>query len=174
MNGLRRGGVRLLKPGEIALAKTLYQSSIIYHKVWIHRDSYLPFNTQDNMTAMTPNGEMWFQDGVYQDDFSMSTISFQHLFLHEIMHVLQYQRGMWVRLRGSMSWAVDYSYSLDKGKLSDYSMEQQACIVSDYWVLTNYGFFGTEANIKCRDYSEGVPESILFAKYKKILKGFPS
>lgn len=38
------GGLRRLRLGEINLASTLYGYSIYYHKVWVHRDSYLPFN----------------------------------------------------------------------------------------------------------------------------------
>lgn len=67
----KKGGLRRLRPGEINLASSLYGFSIHYNQVWIHRGSYLPFNLQNNNTAMTPNGEMWFQEGVYQHDFSI-------------------------------------------------------------------------------------------------------
>src|SRR5471030_1186528 len=128
---LKRDGLRMLTPVEIALAQQLYFTSIAYNQVWIHHGSYLPFGMQDDYTAMTPNGEMWFETYVYRDDFFMSQIGDQHLFLHEMMHVLQYQRGMRVMARGVFSWAVDYSYDLKRNKLSDYPMEQQASIVSD-------------------------------------------
>lgn len=167
------GGLRILRTGEIILATTLYGNSIHYNKVWVHRESYLPFNLQYNLTAMTPNGEMWFQEGVYENDFSMASLSRQHMFLHEMMHVWQHQRGMWVRTRGAFSWAADYSYSLDKESLLDYSLEQQATIVSDYWVLIYRGFFHTTTDIKYRDYDPYEPISALIAKYKKILRGFP-
>jgi len=65
------GGLRRLRLGEINLASTLYGYSIYYHKVWVHRDSYLPFNLQNPGQAMAPNGEMWFRAGTYEDDFSM-------------------------------------------------------------------------------------------------------
>jgi hypothetical protein len=172
--GIKKGGLRLLTLGEINLASSLYGFSIHYNKIWIHRGSYLPFDLQDNLTAMTPNGEMWFQEGVYRDDYSASTIGMQHMFLHEMMHVWQQQRGMWIRTRGSLSWAVDYSYSLDKTNLSEYSMEQQACIVSDYWLLTHYGFYNTQANLKYRDYVPFLPDKELIPIYKNILGSFPS
>ncbi len=171
--GIDRGGMRLLKLGEINLASSLYGFSIHYNQVWIHRGSYLPFNLQDNLTAMTPNGEMYFQEGVYERDFSMASIDMQHMFLHEMMHVWQKQRGMWVKTRGAFPWAADYTYSLDKATLSDYSMEQQACIVSDYWLLKHYGFFNTKANLKYRDYNPSIPESDLVPLYQKILGSFP-
>ena len=94
-NGINVGGQRLLTLGEINLAKTLYGVSIRYNEVWIHRGSYLPFNMQNFRTAMTPNGELYFMEGTYENDFSMShqrmpRIVGAHLFLHEMMHVWQH------------------------------------------------------------------------------------
>ncbi|AOL14017.1 MULTISPECIES: hypothetical protein [Enterobacter] len=91
-DGIKIGGVRLLTLGEINLAKTLYGLSIRYNEVWIHRGSYLPFNMQNFRTAMTPNGEIYFMEGTYENDFSMShqrmsRIVGAHLFLHDMMHV---------------------------------------------------------------------------------------
>ena len=80
---IKEGGIRLLTLGEIKLAQSVFLSTIDYSKVWIHRESYLPFNLQDKNTAMTPNGEIYFRD-LYFDDFSQTTDSFQHLFIHFI------------------------------------------------------------------------------------------
>lgn len=44
-----------------------------------------------------------------------------------------------VRMRGLFSWAADYYYKLDKAKLTDYSLEQQASIIADYWLILIYG-----------------------------------
>ncbi|MFX0567598.1 hypothetical protein ACNF5A_000273 [Kosakonia cowanii] len=63
------GSLRLLTLGEIALARTVYGSSITYPRVWIHHDSYFPFKLQGKTTAMSPNGELYFRDW-YCDDFS--------------------------------------------------------------------------------------------------------
>lgn len=171
---LARGGIRLLTQGEISLANELFLYSVRYHEVWIHHGSYLPFDLQNNNTAMTPNGEIWFETNVYRDDFSVSTADFQHLFLHEMMHVWQHQRGMMVRMRGAFSWAADYSYDLTKNKLSDYSMEQQACIVSDYWLLVKHGFYNYSSRIKYREYHAHENTRNLILKYQKVLRGFPS
>lgn len=43
---IKEGGVRLLTAGEIQLAQSVFLSTIDYSKVWIHRESYLPFNLQ--------------------------------------------------------------------------------------------------------------------------------
>jgi hypothetical protein len=80
---------------------------------------------------------------------------------------------MWVRTRGAFSWAVDYHYSLDKDRLSDYGLEQQASIVSDYWLLIHYGFWGHMANVHYRDYDPTTPEKELIIKYKNVLRDFP-
>ncbi|MFB0713996.1 type IV secretion protein Rhs, partial [Buttiauxella noackiae] len=44
---LKEEGARLLTPGEIELAKSVFKSTIEYNTVWIHKESYLPFNLQD-------------------------------------------------------------------------------------------------------------------------------
>ncbi|MGU3525144.1 type IV secretion protein Rhs [Enterobacteriaceae bacterium C23F] len=174
-NDIERGGLRRLTLGEINLARTLYAFSIRYNEVWIHRGSYLPFNMQANDYAMTPNGEMYFQEGVYVKDFAMPKNSpgSQHLFLHEMMHVWQHQHGVWVRTRGLVSWAADYHYELDKSDLFDYSMEQQACIVSDYWLLKNYGFVGNSTLFKLKNFNPNEPTLSLLNRYKNILGSFP-
>lgn len=103
----------------------------------------------------------------------MSPVDFKHLFMHEMMHVWQYQRGMNIRTRGLVSWAADYSYDLTKNNLSQYSMEQQASIVSDFWLLIKYGFSHYKGIIKYKDYDSSEPVHDLIAKYKKVLRTFP-
>jgi len=90
---------------------------------------------------MTPNGERWVRKEEYVADYSKASVSIgqKHLFIHELGHVWQHQTGRWVRLRGSFSWAADYTYRLDKEKLTDYTLEQQASIIADYWLLSVYG-----------------------------------
>lgn len=177
--GILHGGLRLLTLGEINLASSLYGFTIRYNQVWIHRGSYLPFEMQRDDFAMTPNGEMWFQEDVYEPDYSMSHVKMkrvdgQHLFMHEMMHVWQHQRGMWVRTRGAFSWAADYTYDLDKPALLDYSLEQQACIVSDYWLLKSYGFQGHSNLYNLRHYNLNEPVISLLKQYEKILGSFPA
>lgn len=170
---LKRGGLRLLTSGEIRMATELYGHSIQYNRVWIHHGGYLPFGIQSNNTAMAPNGEIWFESKVYRDDYFVASVDYQHLFMHEMMHVWQYQRGMNVKIRGLISWAVNYAYSLDKDHLSRYSMEQQASIVSDYWLLLKFGFAENQRMIKYKDYDKTQSVSDLIVQYKKILRGFP-
>ncbi|MGU3521910.1 type IV secretion protein Rhs [Enterobacteriaceae bacterium C23F] len=168
------GGVRQLTLGEIALARTLFGESLIYSRIWIHRESYLPFNLQPIDIAMTPNGELWFREGTYSHDFSLEEdIKNKHLFLHEMVHAWQAQKGMFVRTRGLFSRFADYSYSLDKSNFLQYGLEQQASIASDYWLLLNEGLEGNKNLHKFRDYHSNEPVHSLIQKYKAVMKGFP-
>ncbi|MFH8133045.1 type IV secretion protein Rhs [Pantoea osteomyelitidis] len=113
---------------------------------------------------MTPNGEMWFESQLYYADFSTAPIEYQHLFMHEMMHVWQYQHGMNVKLRGLFSWAVNYKYDFSKNSLRQYSMEQQASIVADYWLLRKFRFNGYRNIIKYKRYDKYEDKNILIAK----------
>lgn len=172
------GVLRRMTNGEIALAKTLYSEEINYAKVWIHCDSYLPMGLQSKNVAMTPNGEVYFREGYYFADFSSDRVSTdsKHVFLHELCHVWQYQHGMMVKLRGLFSWAVDYRYDLTRSRLSDYSMEQQASLVSDYCFLRDSGYviwqnlWGNNFVNKDVYYSD----VDLLRMYERVLGSFPS
>lgn len=45
------------------------------------------------------------------------------------------------------SWAENYHYDLNLQSIASYSMEQQASIVADYWLLINYGLVADLANV---------------------------
>lgn len=171
---IKKGGLRLLTTGEIHLAQSVFASTIEYSKVWIHKDSYLPLNMQNEDTAMTPNGELYFRNQ-YRDDFSLSTFDLQHMFIHEMGHVWQRARGMNVIVRGLVSWMVSYRYTLDGRLLSEYPMEQQAQIVADKFTLDTQGYYGWN---KLRGWEivtlDGdIYESTIQRMYKSTLRGFP-
>ncbi|WBW61427.1 type IV secretion protein Rhs [Klebsiella electrica] len=168
------GGVRQLTIGEIALAKTLFGESLNYSRIWVHRESYLPFNLQPVDVAMTPNGELWFREETYSPDFSLERdLAKKHRFMHEMVHAWQTQKGMFVRTRGLFSRFADYSYSLDKADFLHYGLEQQASIASDYWLLINYGFENNRGLYEYRDYTSKKSLYDLIHKYKSVMKGFP-
>lgn len=167
------GGVRQLTLGEIALARTLFGESLIYSRIWIHRESYLPFNLQPVDIAMTPNGELWFREETYSHDFSLDELKKKHIFMHEMVHAWQAQKGMFVRTRGLFSRFADYSYSLDKAAFLHYGLEQQASVASDYWLLLNEGLEDKNNFHKFRDYHANEPVYSLIQRYKSVMKGFP-
>lgn len=171
---IKEGGLRTLTTGEIELAKTVFFSTIQYHKVWIHRDSYLPFNLQDSNTAMAPDGEIYFREQ-YREDFSQTLPHYQHLFIHEMSHVWQREKGMNVICRGLVSWLVSYRYKLDGRLLSEYPMEQQAQIIADNFILQNAGYYAwLNMRLKHIVTLDGdVHKSVIRDAYKNTLRGFP-
>ncbi|QKN82980.1 type IV secretion protein Rhs [Scandinavium goeteborgense] len=172
---IKEGGLRLLTTGEINLARSVFASTIEYPKVWIHKDSYVPFNLQNENTAMTPNGELYFRTGLYRDDFSQTLDNFQHLFIHEISHVWQRARGMNVIGRGLISWLVSYRYTLDGRLLSEYPMEQQAQIIADNFILRTHGYYGWQKlrGLETVTLDGNTSESFIREMYQKSLRGFP-
>ncbi|NIF49402.1 type IV secretion protein Rhs [Enterobacter sp. Ap-1006] len=170
------GSLRRMTLGEIAMARRVFGDSISYSRVWIHCDSYLPFGLQKQNYAMTPNGELWYRKTMYKDDFSSGSVFLEdkYVFIHELVHVWQHQHGQWVRLRGAFSWAAEYTYKLDKEALTDYSLEQQASILADYWLLLVYGIDawsyyqrpGRMGKYRGTDSSREVP-----VLYRKIVTG---
>ena len=171
--------LRRMTYGELTLARSFFENTIDYSKVWIHNEKYLP--GQGERTAMTPNGEMYYPDAVYSSDFSSQSMPGEretvagasHLFIHEMMHIGQYQKGYAVKLRGLFSLAANDHYDLNLQSFSSYSMEQQASIVADYWLLINYGLVADLANV---NYVGDTTESVntLSEKYKKVLNLFPA
>jgi type VI secretion system secreted protein VgrG len=138
---LPEGDERALTAGEIAMAQMIFKDAIDYCKVKVHHGGWWLFLGLQN-TAVTPNGEMYYpkKTGLYQDDFSATNDPRDRaLFMHEMTHVWQYQLGYWVKLnamRVTIRGAKAYKYELTaSGTLSDYNMEQQGEIVSDYYMI---------------------------------------
>lgn len=176
------GKVRRLTAGEVDLCKTVYGDYIDYDKVWVHDESYFPFNLQDEKYAMSPNGELYFRGEYYSDDFSFSGSSFDnhinavHTFIHEMCHVWQHQKGMFVRLRGLFSFMADYQYQLFGDLLSSYSIEQQAAIVADYYVLKIHGLHPW-SELKNNHYIfryDNIKYQEILSSYKAVLTHFPA
>ncbi|WP_425327794.1 type VI secretion system Vgr family protein [Pseudomonas nitroreducens] len=138
---LPEGDERSLTAGEIAMARIVFQDAIDYSKVKVHRGGWWLFLGFQN-AAVTPNGEMYFpkSTGLYRDDFSSTTNDRDKaLFIHEMTHVWQFQLGYWIKWHAlwvTSRGASVYEYELKSGgKLSEYNMEQQGDIVSDYFMI---------------------------------------
>ncbi|MNP04424.1 hypothetical protein D3C76_963370 [compost metagenome] len=138
---LPKGKKRSLTSGEIAMASVVFKDAVDYSKVKVHHGGWWVFFGFQN-TAVTPNGEMYFPESTsfYRDDFStVSDKRFMALFMHEMTHVWQYQLGYPVKNRGltvTSQGASAYQYRLtEDGILSDYNMEQQGEIISDFYII---------------------------------------
>jgi hypothetical protein len=138
---------RRLTGGETTLARDVFGESIDYGRVRVHDDKYIFF--QPDNSGMTPNGEIYVA-GIYSGDYASETLQMRGFFIHEMVHVWQYQNG--ILSAGVIGSAIlemigtggDYSsiypYVLDANRdLTDYNLEQQAAIVEDYFRLTRLG-----------------------------------
>ncbi|BEM07153.1 MULTISPECIES: hypothetical protein [Serratia] len=77
MEPQQEGITRALTPGEVNLARSVFGSTIFYQSVLVHCDSYLPFGLQNQYTAMSPNGELYFRRALYRPDFTVHHLA-QH------------------------------------------------------------------------------------------------
>ena len=104
--------LRRMTYGELTLARSIFENTIDYSKVWINNEKYLP--GQGERTAMTPNGEMYYPDAVYSSDYSSQTMpgdretvaGASHLFIHDMMHLCQYQKVYRFKLGRLLYWAA--------------------------------------------------------------------
>jgi hypothetical protein len=121
---------------EIALAQTVFGDAIDYTKVRIHRRKYWWF--QPSKITMAPDGHLWFHPDsqLFCDDFCDRDLTLQGLFIHELVHVWQHQKGIFLPLKRHPF--CRYDYSLKPGwKLEQYGIEQQAEIVRHVFLLKN-------------------------------------
>lgn len=134
----RRG----LTSGELAMARTVFGDGLNYKTILIHSHGWWLFmGMQDRNTAVTPNGKMYFPKDIYKPDFSESDTS-RALFMHEMTHVWQHQMGYGVKTHGltvTSRGRSAYMYQLTSDShLSDFNMEQQGNIISDYYMICVY------------------------------------
>lgn len=128
--------VRQMTPGEIAMARLLFQDAVDYARVRIHGRGFFWFGLQQRHVAMAPNGNIYFTPALYRPDFSFGPHRDQHWFMHEMVHVWQHQLGYPVMLRGAIRLFLQYDYQLSMNKrLADYNMEAQGELLADYFAL---------------------------------------
>jgi len=87
---------------------------------------------------MAPLGNLHFHPAgeAYCEDFGAAPLARQGLFIHEMAHVWQFQKGIFLPLRRLLS--NRYSYELRPGRpLEDYGIEQQAEIIRHAFLLRN-------------------------------------
>jgi hypothetical protein len=127
---------RVLTEGERALAASIFGDAIDYARVHIHRRKYWPFHGP--AYVMAPDGDLWFHPGgaLCHDDFACAPLSSQALFIHEMTHVWQAQRGGRWYLPLIRHPFCRYGYALKPGKrFGAYGIEQQAEIVRHAFLL---------------------------------------
>lgn len=137
---------RNLHPDEETLIQTIFKNSINTELVKIHKGEFIGW-IQDNQTAMTPAGEIYFPDDIYQENYTKAGDNAMHLFIHEMVHVWQYQHGYLVEEEGKNiarqgGYVQGFAYKYDwvvkrRNHLSDFNMEQQADIIADDYMYNH-------------------------------------
>jgi hypothetical protein len=130
----RAGGGRPLTPGEIALARSIYRDAIDLSGVEIRRRKWVFFQPRD--VAMAPTGHIHFHPKTtnWREDFSTAPLGLRGLFLHELCHIWQTQRGIFLPLKRHPF--CRYDYAMKPGwDLPRYGLEQQAEIVRHAYLL---------------------------------------
>ena len=125
---------RSLTHGEVALAVSVFGNAIDYSRVTLSRRKWAFFQPRE--TVMAPRGCIHFhpKGSLYREDFGDAPADAQGLFIHEMTHVWQHQRGIFLPL--ARHPFCRYSYSLKPGwRLQRYGIEQQAEIVRHAFLL---------------------------------------
>jgi hypothetical protein len=125
---------RGLTAGEKALARSIYRDSIDLDRVEIRRRRWWPLQTRN--IVMAPRGHIHFHphDDNWREDFSQAHLGLQGLFLHEMCHVWQHQRGVFLPLARHPFCRYHYSF-VPGWPLKRYGIEQQAEIVRHAFLL---------------------------------------
>ena len=125
---------RPLTPGEIALARSVYGDAIDYAPVTVRRRKWAFF--QPRHVVMAPLGHLHFHPAgdLYRDDFAAAPLGDQGLFIHELCHVWQHQRGLFLPLVRHPFCRYDYAFK-PGWTLKRYGIEQQAEIVRHAFLL---------------------------------------
>jgi len=125
---------RPLTPAETALAASVFGDAIDYTRVGVANRKWAFF--QPRRTTMAPMGNIHFHPAgsLYRDDFADAPLAAQGLFIHEMVHVWQHQKGIFLPLRRHPF--CRYDYTLAPGRpLTGYGIEQQAEIVRHAFLL---------------------------------------
>lgn len=125
---------RPLTEGEIALARSVFGEAVDFGRVRIARRKWAFFQPRE--TVMAPTGAIHFHpDGTrYRDDFAAASLADQALFIHEMTHVWQHQKGIFLPLARHPFCRYDYAL-LPGRQLRRYGIEQQAEIVAHAFLL---------------------------------------
>lgn len=134
MDGTPPGGQRRLTADEIALARSVFGDAIQLDGVELRRRRWAFF--QPRAVVMAPRGHLHFhpEGHGWREDFAAANLGDQGLFIHELCHVWQHQRGLFLPLVRHPF--CRYHYRLTPGwPLWRYGVEQQAEIVRHAFLL---------------------------------------
>jgi hypothetical protein len=136
---MARAPKRTLTDGEVTLARSVFGDAIDYAKVRLTQRKWAFFQPRE--TVMAPTGCICFhpKGSLYHDDFACGNLDAQGLLIHEMTHIWQTQRGVFLPLVRHPF--CRYDYAIRPGlPLKRYGIEQQAEIVRHTFVLRRGGF----------------------------------
>ena len=125
---------RSLSEGEKALARAMFGGAIDLDRVEVRGAKWWPF--QPRAYIMAPMGHIHLhpESTAWREDYAVAEIGLRALFLHELTHVWQHQRGLFLPIRRHPF--CRYAYTLVPGRpLERYGIEQQAEIVQRTYLL---------------------------------------
>lgn len=140
------GENRELTGGEMSFLKSIYDDTLEYNEIKVFPRKFFPSPLQNNITAMSPNGNIYFPKEWYFDDFSKESVYKKAWLVHEACHAWQYKkRGQFFAWEGAYLILKNYFFDFDQykyeieynKKLTDYNMEQQCDILKDYFLYLN-------------------------------------
>ena len=136
---IREFRYRGLTNGEVLIAKIVFDNLINYNSIKIFNIPYLPWQPKDIL--MAPNGSLFVNQKLFSKDYSQCSIAMQGVLIHELTHILQYQKHTNVVVQGFVLQSAyylsfkkynPYKYKLIEGKLfAQYNIEQQGEIARD-------------------------------------------
>jgi hypothetical protein len=168
---------RSLTVGEVQLAARVYGAEISYGRVKIYSSGYSL--TPGRISA--PNGSIYYtqeasQKPLYSNDISLSLSSVaQAMFIHEMMHIYQFQQGVSVKF-GAIVAANDYDFT-DKLKngtpFSRWNIEEQADFAQEMY-YRSMGLAGVYPKISNQQLNAVNTGGIVKIDLVKDLKCFPA
>jgi hypothetical protein len=109
----------------------MFGEAIDYGRVRVHHRRWWLF--QPRYAVMAPDGHIWChpRGSAWREDYAAASAAMQQLFIHEMTHVWQAQRGGRWYLPLVRHPFCRYGYRLKPGKpFARYGVEQQAEIVA--------------------------------------------
>lgn len=160
---IKVSATRGLTPAEIAMAKSIFKDSINYQQVKLCRGNLfhnLTGNAQVLGNNITFPADIYDKYSKGNTGFSNADQNYQVWFIHEMVHIWQNQLGSSTLAHGACIFvggkyfigggmqngqtsnnfkAYDYDIVKDGIDFPDYSLEQQAEVVSHYFEIVKYG-----------------------------------
>ena len=127
---------RALTLPERSLATAMFVDAIDLDRVAVRQARWWWFQSKNAL--MAPDGDIWCHPGgpLYRACYASAGLAMQALFLHEMTHVWQAQRGGRWYLPLMRHPFCRYAYAIEPGKIfARYGVEQQAEIVADAFLL---------------------------------------